>query len=78
MPGSKDGVRVLIAVGSNMGKSARTVHSAFEKLRTEVPGVEVVATSAMYRTDPLYNTFQVMARDDELLGLGLGFKFIRY
>ncbi len=52
MSGYMDGVRVLIAAGSNMGKSARTIHSAFKKLRTEIPGVEVVATSAMYETDP--------------------------
>ncbi len=46
--------RVLIAVGSNMGYAARMVQSAFRKLRTKIPGVEVVATSAMYETDPCY------------------------
>ncbi len=54
MPDAMTGERVLIAVGGNVGYAARMVQSAFRKLRSEIPGVEVVATSAMYETDPCY------------------------
>ncbi len=48
------GVRALVAVGSNMGYAARMIQAAFRKLRSEIPGLEVAATSAMYETDPCY------------------------
>eukprot|EP01084_Bolivina_argentea_P222627 376777_1 len=54
MPDAMTGERVLIAVGGNVGYAARMVQSAFRKLRSEIPGVEAVATSAMYETDPCY------------------------
>ncbi len=59
MSGSLVGERVMIAIGSNVGNPAKMVHDAFKRLRAEIPGVEVVATSAMYQTDPCYYKDQV-------------------
>ncbi len=47
--------RVMISIGSSTGYAARMVHSAFKTLRTKIPGVEVVATSAMYESKPCDN-----------------------
>ena len=47
------GKRALVALGSNMGEPAESIVSATSELDS-VPGVTVMASSSIYRTEPAY------------------------
>ena len=47
------GKRALVALGSNMGESVENIVNATRAI-DEVPGISVIASSSIYRTEPAY------------------------
>lgn len=56
-PDREEGSEVYISLGSNMGDRERNLKKALESLERD-PRVEVINSSSVYRTEPLYQSQQ--------------------